>query len=87
MRSRFARLPIVRSFGATTPIPSEYQRNFHHLVGDVAWYGLLAGTTVAFLGVYAAHIGATAFQIGLLTAGPALVNLIFTMPARPRRVA
>ncbi|MBK8049500.1 MAG: MFS transporter [Anaerolineales bacterium] len=74
-------MPVIRSFGATTPIPPEYRRNFHHLTADVAWFGLLAGTTIAFLGVYAAHIGATAFQIGLLTAGPALVNLIFTMPA------
>lgn len=41
----------------------------------------MAGTTLAFLNVYAARIGANAFQIGMLTAGPALVNLIFTLPA------
>lgn len=61
-------------------VPEQYRANFHHLVMDITWYGLLSGTTVAFLYVYAARIGATAFQIGLLTAGPALVNLVFTLP-------
>ena len=61
-------------------VPVEYKKHFHHLYGDMAWYGLLAGSTIAFLSVYAARIGASALQIGLLTAGPALVNLVFTLP-------
>ncbi len=61
-------------------VPVEYQKHFHHLFGDMAWYGLVAGSTIAFLSVYAARLGASALQIGLLTAGPALVNLVFTLP-------
>lgn len=55
--------------------------NFRHLYLDVLGYGVLAGSTMAFLAVYAAHLGASGFQVGLLTAGPALVNLIFSIPA------
>ncbi len=63
--------------GPTPPVPAD----FRHLYADIFWYGLLAGSAVAFLSIYAARIGATSFQIGLLTAGPAIVNLIFSLPA------
>ena len=36
---------------------------------------------MAFLNVYAARLGASALQIGLLTAGPAVVNLFISLPA------
>ncbi len=55
--------------------------NFRHLYQDVFWYGVLAGSAVAFLTVYAARLGATGFQLGLLTAGPALANLVVSLPA------
>ena len=62
-------------------VPSELRRNFHHLYWDVAWFGLLAGSTLAFVTVYITRLGAAPWQIGLLNAGPALVGLLFTMPA------
>jgi MFS family permease len=80
MQRFFRRLPAVTPGSTQQVVPPDLQRTFHHLYGDIAWYGLLAGTTIAFLGVYAARLGASALQIGLLTAGPALVNLIFTLP-------
>ncbi|MEW5960431.1 MAG: MFS transporter [Chloroflexota bacterium] len=55
--------------------------NFYHLYWDVAWFGILFGSTLSFLPVFAARLGASGWQIGLLTAGPALVNIIFTLPA------
>ena len=55
--------------------------NLRQLYWDVIWFGILAGSTLAFQAVYAARLGATGFQIGLLTAGPAVVNLIFTLPS------
>lgn len=55
--------------------------NFRHLYADIFWYGVLAGSTIAFLSVYAARLGASSQQISLLTAGPALVNLLFSMPS------
>ena len=36
---------------------------------------------MAFVSIYAARLGATGLEIGLLTAGPALVNLLFSLPA------
>jgi len=36
---------------------------------------------MAFVSIYAARLGATGLQLGLLTAVPALVNLIFSLPA------
>ena len=36
---------------------------------------------MAFLNVYAARLGASGLQIGLLTAGPAVVNLLVSLPA------
>jgi len=55
--------------------------NLRQLYWDVFWFGILAGSTIAFQAVYAVRLGATGFQIGLLTAGPAIVSLIFTMPS------
>ena len=75
------RIPFFAPQGTSTIMPDELRRHARHLYGDMAWFGLLAGTTAAFLNVYAARLGANAFQIGLLTAGPAAVNLIFTLPA------
>ncbi len=56
-------------------------KNFRHLYWDVVWFGLLFGSTLSFLTVYAVRVGATSWQIGLLTAGPALINVICALPA------
>jgi MFS family permease len=55
--------------------------NLRQLYWDVFWFGILAGSTIAFQAIYAARLGASGFQIGLLSAGPAVINLIFTLPA------
>lgn len=55
--------------------------NLRQLYWDVFWFGVLAGSTLSFQAVYAARLGASGFQIGLLSAGPAVVNLIFTLPS------
>lgn len=63
-------------------IPRSVQdTNFRHLYGDVAWFGLVFGSTISFLAVFAARAGATSWQLALLTAGPALVSVLFTLPA------
>lgn len=36
---------------------------------------------MAFLAVYASRLGASGFQVGLLTAGPAVANLVISLPA------
>src|SRR5512139_2682662 len=63
------------------PVPAEHRANFIHLYFDIAWFGVLAASTISFTAVYATHHGANAFQLGLLSAGPALVNVAVTLPA------
>ncbi len=41
----------------------------------------MTGSVLAFLSIYTARLGATVLQIGLLTAGPAVVNLLVSLPA------
>jgi hypothetical protein len=55
--------------------------NLRQLYWDVFYFGILAGSTLAFQSIYAARLGASGFQIGLLSAGPAIVGLIFTLPS------
>lgn len=62
------------------PLYTQHHKNLRHLYWDVFWWGILAGSTLAFLNVYAARLGASSFQIGLLTAGPAVINLFFSLP-------
>jgi len=71
----------VRSlFRSTRPVPGDLRRQLFHLNMDIACFGILSGTTIAFQGVYAARQGASPAQIGLLSAIPALVSLMFSLP-------
>jgi len=63
-----------------TAIPREYHSNFLHLYLDIGWYGILSGSAISFLTIYAARIGATGLQIGLLGAMSAAVNLLLAIP-------
>lgn len=47
---------------------------------DVFWFGIFVGSTLTFMSVYLTRLGASSFQIGLLTAAPAIVNLIISLP-------
>jgi len=62
-------------------VPEKYRSNFWHLYFDIAWFGVLSGTSVNFLNVYATRLGASGLQIGLLTAMAAVVNLFLAIPA------
>lgn len=55
--------------------------NIRQLYWDVLWFGILAGSTLAFQSIYAARLGATGLQIGLISAGPAVIGLMFTLPS------
>jgi MFS family permease len=63
-----------------SPIPEEHKKVFTHLYMDMAWMGVLSGSTLSFLSVYAARQGAVPAQIGLLSAVPGLVSLLFALP-------
>jgi len=73
-------IAIRRLFRSPQPVPQEHRRNFIHLYFDIAWWGLLNGSVLVFLLIYASRLGASTFQLGVLTATPALVNLLFTFP-------
>ncbi len=62
-------------------IPPEYRRNFLHLYLDIGWYGVVSGSTINFLNVYATRLGATGYQIGLIGAMSAVVTLFLAIPA------
>jgi MFS family permease len=62
-------------------VPDEHRSNFVHLYADIAWFGILSGSSMTFVAIFAARQGANIFQLGLLSAGPAVVNLLFALPA------
>jgi MFS family permease len=65
----------------TAPLPRPLlRRNFRALYADIFGYGILAGSTLAFLNVYVARLGASNIEMGLLSAGPALISLLIAMP-------
>jgi MFS family permease len=62
-------------------VPREYRSNFLHLYLDIGWFGILSGSAINFLAVYAARLGASALQIGLIGAASAGVSLLVAIPA------
>jgi MFS family permease len=56
-------------------------RNSIHLYFDMLWFGVLTGSTLSFLAIYAARIGASSFQIGMINGAQAVVNLFVALPA------
>ncbi len=58
----------------------EMRSNFWHLYADIFWFGMVAGSTMTFMSVFAVRQGASSFQISLLSSGPAVVSLLFSMP-------
>jgi predicted MFS family arabinose efflux permease len=56
------------------------KENDRHLYLDVLYWGILGGSVLSFLGIYLARIGADPYELGVLTAGPALINLLLSLP-------
>ena len=62
-------------------IPRAYRSNFLRLYLDIGWFGVLSGSSVNFLSVYATRLGASGVQIGLLSSMAAAVSLVLAIPA------
>jgi MFS family permease len=60
---------------------SQEDRNIRNLYIDTAWQGIWSAGTGTFLAVYLARIGTSSFLLGALTALPALLTILVTMPA------
>ena len=72
---------FIRRFFFPPSIPGEYRPNFTHLYLDIGWFGILSGSSVNFLSIYATRLGATGIQIGLLSSMAAAVSLTLAIPA------
>lgn len=62
-------------------VPGTFRANFLHLYLDIAWFAMTAATAMSFVGVFITRQGASAFQLGLLSAGPGVVNLLISTSA------
>lgn len=67
-------------FRLPADLSPQVRSNTIHYYFDIGWWGLYAGATAAFLTIYAARIGATPTQIGLLSALPAGIALVISLP-------
>lgn len=76
-----ARVHSIRRFFFPPSIPGEYRSNFTHLYMDIGWFGILSGSSINFLSIYAARLGATGLQIGLLSSMAAAVSLMLAIPS------
>jgi MFS family permease len=57
------------------------ESNHWNLYRDIAWYGVLSGVSATFTSVFALRLGASNLMMGLLTSLPALINVVFQIPA------
>jgi len=67
-------------FRGDQSVPEEYRRAFFNLIADIGWFGVLNGSSLSFLAIYATRLGATAEQIGWINAAPAVMSLLFSLP-------
>ena len=74
-------MQLSRMFHSRALVPAEHRSNFLHLYFDIAWFGVLNGSFIAFSAVYLTRVGATARQLSLFGALPALVALVAALPA------
>ncbi|MFZ6029301.1 MAG: MFS transporter [Chloroflexota bacterium] len=71
---------LGRLFRFPPELSPQLRSNYIFLLWDIGVWGFYMGSTVAFLTIYAARVGATPEEIGLLTALPALLSLLLAVP-------
>lgn len=71
---------MFRRLFVNSAVPSECRANFRHFYFDIGWAGILSGSAVNFLSIYAARLGATGFQIGLLGSMGSVISLVLSIP-------
>lgn len=57
------------------------KQNVRLLYWDIAWFGLLFGISANFLVVFVARLNASPWLLSVVTSGPALVNVLWQLPA------
>jgi MFS family permease len=71
---------VDRFLGLSPDISPLLRSNILFYYLDISSWGFYAGATAAFLTIYAVRVGATPSQIGLLTALPAAISLLLSLP-------
>ncbi|HEY9077103.1 MAG TPA: MFS transporter [Anaerolineaceae bacterium] len=66
---------------STTSVPPVYKVVFKYFVYDIAWFGVLNGSILTFLSVYLTRIGASTSEVGVLSAAPAVIAVLFALPS------
>ncbi len=61
--------------------PAQVEANIRYLVWEITWFGVVWGALVAFLQVYIVRLGASSLLVGAITYGPALVGVLWQIPA------
>lgn len=75
------RLPPFHRLSEAAPTPEQVEANIRALVIEITWFGVAWGTVVAFLQVYIVRLGASSLWVGAITYGPALVGILWQIPA------
>ena len=60
---------------------SRKEANIYNLYLDIAWFGVVNGTVLNFLPVFAVRLGASDLLVGAITAGPALISIFWLILA------
>ena len=66
----------MSTYSPSVTLGSIEDANYHHLVRDIAWFGLGFTATSRFLSVFALRLGADEALLGWITSLPALIVLI-----------
>lgn len=74
-------MSAITQFFRQDAVPEQHRANFLHLYLDIAWFGILNASTLSFISVYIVRIGATEFQVGLMSAIPAILAIGLSIPA------
>ena len=74
---------VWRSWLADDPfvLSAQAQANYRHLYWDSFGFGMLSGSTISFVAIYAVRVGASALQVSFLSSGPAVMSLVWSLPA------
>lgn len=73
--SFFRRPPDARATAA------QVEANIRYLVWEITWFGVVWGAVIAFLQVYIVRLGASSLLVGAITYGPALIGILWQIPA------
>lgn len=75
-------LTFRRSRAPTASAPRDVtETNIRRFVAEITWYGILVGTTMNLIQVYVVRLGASSLLLGAVTYGPALVSILWQLPA------